>query len=114
MTQLLTDGFLQSSSEVRIPIRFVMGIDAEEPIDRAGTNYGDPEDLGTPVYDSRSITALRTPAGQLALWNLCEAGRDNFGRVSKTTGCTTSIDRGVRVEEGACMTGAVCFIDWVR
>jgi hypothetical protein len=114
MNQLLSDGFLQSNSEFRIPVRIVMGIDAEEPIDRTGTNYGDPEDLGAPVYDSQSITALRESAGQLALWNLCEAGRNNFGRVSKSAGCTTSMDRGVRVEAGACMTGVVCFIDWVR
>jgi predicted RND superfamily exporter protein len=114
MNQLLSDGFLQSTGEFRIPVQIVMGINAEEPIDRSGTNYGDPEDLGTPVYDSQSITAVRESAGQLALWNLCEAGRNSFGRVSKAATCTTFMDRGVRVETGACMTGVVCFIDWVR
>jgi hypothetical protein len=114
LNELSTDGFLTSANELRVPVQIVVGLDAGKPIDRSGTNYQDPKDLGTPVYDSAAIEVLRTPSGQLSLWNLCEAGRSGFDRVATDSNCTTRIENNVRVEDGACMRGAVCFIDWVR
>ncbi|CAK0791739.1 unnamed protein product [Prorocentrum cordatum] len=117
------DGFFKSADTPKVQVHVVFGIDADNALDRAGTNARDPEDLGTPILDPSSIQQLSTSEGQLALWSLCEDARSgSFDRVARDQNCSSELrplgvaDSGprVRVEPTGCQTGAVCFIDWVR
>merc|ERR1712048_330409 len=101
----------------KIPVSVAFGISAAHPIDRAGTNYQDPSDFGEVSFAADEANELASPSGQLDLWRMCENARSSGvkGRLSRDSdACVTSIDRGVRVEQGACQTGVSCFIDWVK
>jgi len=111
-------GFIGASSQAKVPVRLVIGINTNDPIDRSGTNYQDPDAFGEPIFDTTAAAALASPEGQLELWKLCEDARNGAvpgGRLNRDQdGCIVEYDEGVRLERGACQTGVTCFIDWVK
>jgi len=95
-TSVLLDYFQSAGNPMAIGVRWLSGVDPDDPIDRTGTDLTDSEDYGTTNYADCSTFDMRSPEAQV--WNLQTCHDMFFGNVTDYHG--DSVDFGVDGEFG--------------